>query len=234
MPKYFWDLIAANNLPNLLLFVVGVAGTIIAVRTLKKIERQTKAAEVSSKAQMDADRGWVLASVSGQPLEPMTKHLMEKGVHPGIVWKLQIFGNTPVRIIRTDFRCRIVDTDPDVASRPGLAREPVYFPNNTPEGRVVYPPGDTPMHFSISLENLVDPQPNVTLVDRLTQLPIGAGFLVSYGRVEYEDAFKRKGVTQFCAIYRPHRGGVITSPDGTVLNPVGFHIDGPAGYNFNT
>jgi hypothetical protein len=52
--------------------------------------------------------------------------------------------------------------------------------------------------------------------------------------VEYEDAFKRKGVTQFCAIYRPHSGGVITTPDGTVLNPVGFHIDGPPEYNFNT
>jgi hypothetical protein len=40
-------------------------------------------------------------------------------------------------------------------------------------------------------------------------------------------------VTQFCAIYKPHGGGVITSPDGTVLNPVGFHTGGSSAYNFN-
>lgn len=230
---YLRDLVSANNLPNLLLVLVGIVGTIIAVRTLRKIERQTRAAEVAANAQMDADRGWILASVAGQPMEPMAQRLKDDGIRPGIVWKLQIFGNTPVRILRTDFRCRIVDTDPNVASRPGLESTPVYIPNNAPEGQVVYPPGEKPFIYSVGIEDLVDPQPNVTLVDRLTQIPIGAGFLVSYGRVEYEDAFRRKGVTQFCAIYRPRTGGVITSPDGTVLNPVGFQIEGPPEYNYS-
>jgi hypothetical protein len=55
-----------------------------------------------------------------------------------------------------------------------------------------------------------------------------------YGRIEYEDAFERKGVTQFCAVYRPQIGGVIESPNGVVLNPPGFFMDGPVGYNYTT
>lgn len=227
--SYISTLMSANNLPNILLFAAALGAIRVAIRTLRTIERQTKAAEVAAKAQMDADRAWVMASVVGQPEEPLTKNLLEKTVVPGIVWQLQIVGNTPARIISEEFRCRIVDCDPDDVSKPKLEPIPVYLPNQVPEGQIVSPPGQKHL-VSISVEN----DPTTALVNKLTQLSIGHAFFVSYGKVEYEDAFKRRGVTQFCAIYRPRTGGVITSPDGTVLNPPGFYVGGPTGYNYNT
>jgi hypothetical protein len=225
MYHYFVELVSPNNLPNLLLFVAAVGALAVGVRTLLAIERQTKAAQ-------DGDRGWVMASVAGNPEEPLTGNLI-KGIRPGIVWQLEVVGNTPVRIIRTDLRCRIVDSDPIMVFQPWLEPTPVYLPNQAPEGQVVSSPGQKQL-IVLTIEDLADPQPNVTLTGRLAQLGAGFGFFVSYGRVEYEDAFKRKGITQFCAIYRSHSGGVIKTPDGTVLNPVGFHIGGPPAYNFNT
>jgi hypothetical protein len=43
--SYFYTLISANNLPNIALFFVGTGGVWVGLRTLKKIERQTSAAE---------------------------------------------------------------------------------------------------------------------------------------------------------------------------------------------
>jgi hypothetical protein len=212
---------------NVALAVIGTFGIAAAFITLRKLERQTKAAEAAAKAQMDADRAWVLASVAGQPEEPLTGNLM-KGVIPGIVWEIQIVGNTPARIVRKEFRCRIVDPTPDMVFKPMLEPIPVYLPDpNFAEGRIVSPPGEKQL-FMVSVE------PTTSLVDRLVPVVMGNAFLCSYGRVEYEDAFKRKGVTQFCAVYRPPIGGVMKTPDGTVLNPPGFRIDGPDGYNYNT
>jgi hypothetical protein len=50
----------------------------MALRTLRAIRSQAA-------AQMDADRAWVLVSVSGQPEEPLTGKFIEKGQIPGIV-----------------------------------------------------------------------------------------------------------------------------------------------------
>jgi hypothetical protein len=48
--KGYWaQFFAPENLPNIFLFAVGVAGVIVAVRTLKTIARQTKATEDSVK-----------------------------------------------------------------------------------------------------------------------------------------------------------------------------------------
>jgi hypothetical protein len=47
-PKGYWTrLLSPENLPNLLLFLVGAAGVWVAVSTLKTIKRQTKATEDS-------------------------------------------------------------------------------------------------------------------------------------------------------------------------------------------
>ena len=213
---------------NLILAAVATVGVFIALATLRKLERQTKASEDSAKAQMNADRAWVMASVAGDPAEPLVDNLA-KGIHPGIVWRLQIFGNTPAKITRTQIRCRIVDCDPAMVFQPLLEPTPVYpTDDNHVEGKVVSPPGHTAL-INVSVEFV----PNTELKSSLYQVQMGGAFLISYGRVEYQDAFGRSGLTQFCAIYTPYRGGVISSPDGTVLNPVGFHIGGPSAYNYN-
>jgi hypothetical protein len=97
---------------NLVLAAVATVGVLIALATLRKLERQTKASEESARALMNADRAWVMASVAGDPAEPLVENLATKGIHPGIVWRLQIFGNTPAKITRTQIRCRFADCDP--------------------------------------------------------------------------------------------------------------------------
>lgn len=230
MASYCEVLFSANNLPNLLLFAAALVAILMSVRTLRTIERQTKTAEVTATAQMDADRSWVLVSVAASPDEPLTGNLI-KGIVPAIIWKIKVFGNTPVRIIRSEYRCRVVDSHPDNAFAPHLEPKPVYFPSKAPEGLIVYPPGHEELRI-VQLEP--DPNPNIKYMDRLSHVSTAFNFMCAYGRIEYEDVFKRKGVTQFCAIYKPPVGGVVTLPDGTVINPTGFHIGGPQGYNFNT
>ena len=51
--SYFSRLASPDNLPNLLLFAVGVGGVYVAICTLKIIERQTKAAEDAATAAKD-------------------------------------------------------------------------------------------------------------------------------------------------------------------------------------
>lgn len=183
----------------------------------------------AAQGQVRASRAWVLASVHGQPEEPLTGNLF-KGIVPGVVWRIAIFGNTPARIIREEYRCRIVAQDPDDPSQPMLEHSPLYFPDYiTRKGGAVSPPGDATF---ISLE--VEFDSTETLMKHLSLVAIRQCFLCSYGRIEYEDAFGSKSVTQFCAIYEPQLGGVVKSPDGIVLNPRGFRIDGPSAYNFNT
>ncbi len=177
---------------------------------------------------MNADRAWIVASVIASPEEPLTGNLM-KGITPGIAWELRIVGNTPARIVRKEIRCRIVDADPNNIVQPVLEPTPCYLPNNEPEGQIIHPPGEKHGYMAT-----VEVEPGSDLAASLTQVVLGGAFLCSYGRFEYEDAFKRKSVTQFCAIYKPQVGLVVTSPDGTVLNPSGFHIGGPPGYNYNT
>jgi len=42
---YLYRLFSADNLPNILLFLAGVAGIIVAIRTLQMIKRQTEITE---------------------------------------------------------------------------------------------------------------------------------------------------------------------------------------------
>jgi hypothetical protein len=62
-PGYFSALIAPSNLPNLLLFFVGVVGIITAVCTLSKIERQISVAERDTQAMVNAERPWLVARI---------------------------------------------------------------------------------------------------------------------------------------------------------------------------
>lgn len=213
---------------NLVLAAVATVGVFVALATLRKLERQTKASEELARAQMDADRAWVMASVAGNPAEPLIDNLA-KGIYPGMVWRLRIYGNTPAKLTRVQIRCRIVGCNPENVFEPQFERVPVFLSDhNLVGGSIVSPPEET-LSFNVPVER----EPNIELKNSLHQVQMGGAFLVSYGRVDYQDAFGRNGVTQFCAIYKPPTGGVITSPDGTVLNPVGFHIGGPREYNCN-
>lgn len=62
----------------------------------------------------------------------------------------------------------------------------------------------------------------------------GETVMCAFGIIEYEDSFGGKRETRTCYVYNFAWGGVIKSPDGTVLNPPGFRIGGPPAYNQTT
>lgn len=232
-PKWWYKFVAWPEGITAWALIISVGVVAYQTREIRRAaqaaENSARAAEQSSKAQMDADRAWVLISVAGQPEEPLTGNLI-KGQIPGVVWQIQNFGNTPARIIREDYRCRIVAPDPAMPSKPMLEATPMYLPRpDLTEDTMVLPPGQKQL-ISLVLEF----EPNTRMMDAVAPVGVGKAFFCSYGRIEYEDAFRRKGITQFFAIYYPSRGAVFKSPDGTVLNPPGFRIGGPPGYNFNT
>jgi uncharacterized membrane protein YidH (DUF202 family) len=61
--SYLSRLFSPENLPNIALVIAGFAGIIVAVCTLRKIERQTKAAEVNIQALVSTERAWIVISV---------------------------------------------------------------------------------------------------------------------------------------------------------------------------
>jgi hypothetical protein len=62
-PSYFHRLISAENLPNLLLFLIGLGGIVAAIITLRKVERQILVAEDGTKAMIRVERAWLVVSV---------------------------------------------------------------------------------------------------------------------------------------------------------------------------
>jgi hypothetical protein len=71
--SYYWDWLFSPNAPNWALVIVGVAGVIAAIWTLKILGRQTKATEiaadaakVSADALIASERAWVMVDLEKQ------------------------------------------------------------------------------------------------------------------------------------------------------------------------
>jgi hypothetical protein len=213
--KDFSDWLAWGG--GLLLVLIGGVGVGLALRTVKAIEKQAA-------AQMDADRAWVLVNAVSNPLDPI--YSSERPTYtPGIVFMVEIVGNTPAKIVRESFRCRIVPAiEGSRPPKPVLETAPDYRPEKMFEGSAVYPP-TYKYNLSVQLES------GPLSADQFARLRDGKDVLCAYGLIEYLDAFKRKGTTQVGVVYNFAFGGVFTSPDGTVLNQPGFRFGGPKGYN---
>lgn len=167
-----------------------------------------------------SERAWVLANAIGNP--PYLSSEYDPGFTPGIVWRIEVSGRSVARIQREQFRCRLVNV---VDGKPELEETPTYTSRSGQfEGESVYAPGFA-YQISVVLESGPLTQSSVADIQE------GRSMLCAYGRVDYIDIFERKRWTQVCAIYKPSAGGVITSPDGRVLNQPGFRLGGPKGYN---
>jgi hypothetical protein len=116
-PKgYSSRLLSPENLPNILLVVVAIAAIIVAVRTLKTLERQTSAIEKQGDALIDSERAWVIAelipvctrvdknwyrSVAGV-FTALTDREILDGDHLNHILKLTNMGRTPAHILCYD------------------------------------------------------------------------------------------------------------------------------------
>ena len=230
-----------------LLVGIGVIGAYLALRTLRAIEEQARsarssaetakesalaakasadAAALNAQAVIDAERAWILVKNVGNPegwYVPTKPDYL-----PGMVFEFEVYGKTPARVMDAIFHLENVTaklgvkpSEPDIPPLPeykSAGRSPEF-----PEGGRIMPSGQT---FQI----------RVGLVQQMTEgewlkLRDGKTVMCAFGIIEYEDSFGRKRETRTCYVYDFAWGGVIKSPDGTVLNPSGFRIGGPSAYN---
>ncbi len=205
---------------------VGAWAVIITLFVIawQSIETRTaaQAAALSAQAQMDADRAWITSNAIGNPIQPLNT----PNYTPGVVYRIEVGGNSPAKIVRERFRCRMVPAiarnnpiKPLLEEAPTFLSEEGMFPAN-----VVRLAGSK-YDISVNLES--GPLSSVEWDD----LCNGKKVLCAYGCIEYEDIFKRPRYTRVCCIYHFGLGGVFASPDGTILNSPGFRLGGPIAYN---
>lgn len=203
---------------NLIPALIGAA---ISICTLKAVQKQVK-------TQQDASRGWIVASIKGQPEEPLLENYKKKSVFPGILWEISCVGNAAVTILEEQYRCRIVPRDDNGSyfPKPVLEHTPTYPAPSQFVGQQVYAPGTSILRLStLEIDSINEKE--LLLVEE------GEKVMCAYGRIAYKDGVGRKAISQFCAVYRRPAGVGFKSPDGTPLTNFGFVIDGPGGYNFN-
>jgi len=187
--SYLCRLFSPENLPNIGLFIVGVIGTIVAVCTLRDIQKQTQntrtiadAALLNAQAIINSERPWVL--VTAVRSEKIGNFLI----------RATIKGRTPARITEIYSQRTFID-QPD-----NLPPSPKY------ETPVIAP--KEPLLGDGESFKIAEVKPNI-LVDEewKAKHPNFAPyqFLCFYGIVRYEDCLatdeKRRHETRWCFSY---------------------------------
>ncbi|MGB8535583.1 MAG: hypothetical protein WCD57_04150, partial [Acidobacteriaceae bacterium] len=214
-PKgYFCTLISANNLPSLGLVAVGIGGIVVAVLTLKTIQRQTAATEKAAEASLEqanhlvaSERAYVLIE-TGEITDEFSSDESAVGamdLRPVI----RNFGKTPARIVGFSINRS------DISRRDQLPPEPTY--RESPIVEISLPPelAIQPMNIQISLRDFAEPRRGNTT-------------LYIYGFVDYLDFAEQKRRSRFCFIYY--------IPRGPSAMKRGFHMaaEVPSAYTKNT
>lgn len=203
-PKDRLDYISLGT--NLLLGVVGIAGVVVGVITLRKIERQTAATEVSAKAAelnaqalVNAERPWLVAEVKPDDTMPHLFH-----VHIANV------GRSPARFISCDATHVLVERA-DLMTIPPDYDSPITIPAQT----LIATGQGFKVPHGYSISHLLKPGEDVTLV--------------VYGRVLYGNTIdpKQTHETRWCF-------GYIFVPDSMRLMKGEFVLCGPDEYTKHT
>jgi hypothetical protein len=214
---------------NIALVMVGAGGIWVAVCTLKKIERQTKAGEDAAKAAKDgaraalaqanhmitAERAWLVVEAAMADFTPSV------AVNMTFRWSIRNGGRTPAKIIGTQCVYQMVFQD-ELTSLPP---DPVFPSSVEAEGLLLVPGGSE--FFSVYL---VDSEgriiPKLGEKDR-DGIWYGIFYLRAYGHVKYFDTFGNERESRFCQYY--------VSPDKSKTNNGFQHLLGiPAAYRQHT
>jgi hypothetical protein len=202
------------------LVIVGALQTVILFLTVRAIYRQTETAK-------NSERAWVLVKRIGNPEQWYAPD--KPSYSPGMVFEFNVYGKTPARVINADFRLHPVPAKPRVKPpEPDLPPIPEYrrrarSPEILEEGMIL-PPEDA-FQVRVRLDS-----PTLT-AEQWVDLRDSETIMCAYGFIKYKDAFGRKKETRTCYVYNFAWGGVIAAPDATILNPPGFRVGGPSGYN---
>ena len=209
--SYFIELLSANNLPNLLLFLAGLGGIAVGVRTLRDIRTQTrllgqyvKATEEGVNAATQAASAAIKsAEIAANSANHSLKEMQLEqrawvGVtaakmtnfHPGqqvraMVW-VKNTGKTFA--LHTTIYQRIVSVGAPITN----------FPEEQPtEPGVTLLPG-------ADLAAQVGGGPVPLPIEAFEAIKTGKMFVYMYGSIRYEDVLGGSHRTEFSVIYNPH------------------------------
>lgn len=197
-PKsYLSRLFSPENLPNIGLVIAGIVGIFIALRTLKTIERQTKATEdaaeaalLSAKALLDAERPWLSVTVE-----------QTKGSAPLYRFSVKNLGRTPAMVIGTSTVRVVCEALPEVAEYPDGMSAVESAREESGEARLLAP--DESWRFiAMDMSGLEPGWPLGQLA--FDDLKAGKRNFFYFGKVQYRDVFAPAVLheTHFCYIYK--------------------------------
>jgi hypothetical protein len=196
-------LFSPENLPNIGLFVAGIIGIGVAVRTLKNLERQTAAIEKQGDALVNSERAWVLVEIGTLPdfskVQPDTAAILY------IMPKIQNFGRTTARIMKICMRQLQVPKADDLPPEPEYTDELSFD--------FVLPPNKPIQTMGVPIT-----------ATEYVEMREGKTVLYIFGYVSYVDIGSTERVTRFCLIY--------VAPSGFNPIDPGFYpaINAPASY----
>jgi hypothetical protein len=208
------------------------------------MEAQTKTTEVSVAAAIrsadssqhgvdalvNSERSWVMVNRTAWPHEHGWYAPDFPQYRPGMAFEFEVSGKTPARITESRFILVPVPATPGTTPlEPELPLPPDYTniprsPEIPDDGRMFAP--ERKFQIMLGLSRNLSLNEWEDLRDQNT-------LMCAYGRIKY-DSLGHDRETAVCYVFRFHFGGVFTSTDGTVLNPHGFEIGGPAAYNRST
>ena len=198
---------------NWALVAVGIGAIGVALRTLRVIERQTKATEIAAKAAehssaateasvealINSERAWVMVEIGPIPdFQPDPNKVQCLWIRPTI----KNYGKTPARIRQIAARAQLV---PDGQSLPPIPEYPIGPGANLPVD-VVLPP-------SVPIQPIMLPISGQEFI----QVQQGDIFLYVHGFIEYLDFSGAKRHSGFCYFYSIQAG---FSP-----SPTGFYVE---------
>jgi hypothetical protein len=182
---------------SLALVIVGAWGVRVAVVTLRKIERQTKATEdAATAALMQADhiitseRAWIAIKSTMDGYVPNATDTFE------YKWVIRNTGNTPARIMETQCRYDLVRAI-DLTSLPP---EPQY-PASIVLNGFLLPPGDSADYLTYLVSSNTSEVVTRLEEGELNTIRSGIYNLRVFGYVKYLDAFEKERESRFCEYY---------------------------------
>jgi hypothetical protein len=210
-------LLWSTALPAWILLAITARGLWVANKSLKVLARQTD-------AQMNAERAWLL--VTGVVSPELLCQVNNPEYIPEITYHLEVAGRTPARVTNSGFRFHILPAKAGtIPPQPDLAERRDYrsvLPLPAIPKTVLAP--STKFDVVSAHE---DGSVNSVIHD---SLEANRFFMCAYGFIEYEDAFKRKGVTRFCFVYRIKPGWNLRDDAGHFIRPNVFEVGGPESY----
>lgn len=160
--SYLKMLVAANNLPNLILAGIGIVGVVVALRTLSSIKRQTTAI-------VESQRPRILAKAHGNP-----NNTIEEPLSPRVEMDLLNRGLTAAHDFVVETWIEVI---PDPFSDFSLAAD--HHKSTEP---VVMYPGSNPLIVNIPIRNGITLQQRASLRNRTSHVCIRI-------QIRYRDSF---------------------------------------------